>query len=122
MPLLTPLSPRSWRRPQTTFVWGDGLIDQSPTTLWYQVLVDYIGRGNLQDPIARLLEFQSNLGGGSERLLRQARKIIRPGNPGIVRGGLRPTARASRPYVWNDLLSRRIAEQLIDSSLGAGHA
>ena len=35
MPSVMPFSPRSWRRPQTTFVWGDGLIDQSLTTLWY---------------------------------------------------------------------------------------
>ena len=35
MPLDMPFSPRSRRRPQTTSVWGDGLIDQSLTTLWY---------------------------------------------------------------------------------------
>ena len=87
-----------------------------------QVLADYIGRGNVQDPIARLLDFHAELCGGSERLMRRARKINRSGNPAIVRGGLRPTARASRPYVWNDLLSRRIAEQLTNSSLVAGHA
>jgi hypothetical protein len=87
-----------------------------------QVLADYIGRRGVQDPIARLLDFHAELVGGSERLMRRARKIIRSGNPGIVRGGLRPTARASKPYVWNDLLSRRIAEQFTNSSLGAGHA
>ena len=87
-----------------------------------QVLADYIGRGNVQDPIARLLDFHAELVGGSEGLLRRARKIISSGAPSIVTGGLRPTARASRPYVWNDRLSRRIAEQLTVSSLGAGHA
>ncbi len=87
-----------------------------------QVLADYIGRGNAQDPIARLLEFHAELCGGSERLIRRAWKINRSGNPAIVRGGLRPTTRVSRPYVWNDRLSRSIAERLTNSSLVAGHA
>ena len=36
MPMVMPLSPRNWRRSQTLApIWGDGLIDQSLTTLWY---------------------------------------------------------------------------------------
>ncbi len=56
------------------------------------------------------------------QLLRRARKIISSGKPGIVRSGLRPTGRGSRPYIWNDRLSRRIANQLTNSSLAVGHA
>ena len=125
MALVMPLSPRSWHGPQTTFACGDGVLLRGCAALMpvfvAQVLADYTGRGNVQDPIARLLDFHAELVGGSERLMRRARKINRSGNPAIVRGRL-PNARASRPYVWNDLLSRRIAEQLAKSSLGAGHA
>jgi hypothetical protein len=129
MALVIPLSPRSWHGPQITFACGDGVLLRGCAALMpvfvAQVLADYTGRGNVQDPIARLRDFHAELVGGSERLkrlMKRARDIIRSGNPGIVRGGFRPTARASRPHVWNDLLSRRIEELLANSSLVAGHA
>jgi hypothetical protein len=91
-----------------------------------QVLTDYMSGPekswtHAQSPIARLLEFHAELAGGSERLLRRARKVNRWGRPAFVTGRRQPTMRAVRPYIWNDLLSRRIAEQLANR-LGAGHA
>ena len=91
-----------------------------------QVLADYMSGHqktwtHAQNPIARLLEFHAELAGGSERLLRRARKVNRLGRPAFVMGGRQPTARAAQPYIWNDLLSPRIAEQLANR-LGTGHA
>ncbi len=90
-----------------------------------EVLIDYSAHfkkswEDAQDPIVRLLAFHAELAGGSERLLRRARKVNKSDRTAIVMGGMRPTARAARPCTWNYPLSRWITEQLL--RLGVGHA